>query len=74
VLSRLPQKPGTVSKVLMTVEAVLSVVTLAGFIWVLRFLLPKAVTADDALALVSAILTVILALIAWLLIGVRTLR
>ena len=58
----------------MSLEAVLSIATLAGFIWVIRFLLPKAVKEDDALALTSAIVTTILALIAWLLIGVRTLQ
>ncbi len=58
----------------MSLEAVLSVPTLALAIWTVRWLLPKALKADDALAITSAVLAAILALLAWLLIGVRTLR
>ena len=41
----------------MTLDAVLSVATLAGLLWVIRFLLPKAIKEDDRFALVCAILT-----------------
>jgi uncharacterized membrane protein YozB (DUF420 family) len=54
----------------MTLEVVLSVVTLSGFLWAVRFLVPKAAREHDALALACAILTAIIALLAWLLIGV----
>ncbi len=52
------------------VETVLSVATLGGFLWALRFLLPKALKEHDPLALGSALLTAGLALLTWLLIGV----
>jgi hypothetical protein len=55
----------------MTFETVFSVAMLAGFIWAVSFLLPKAVKERDALALSSALLTAVLALLAWLLVGVR---
>jgi uncharacterized membrane protein len=45
---------------------------LGGFIWTVRFLLPKAVRERDPFALTCAVLTAVLALIAWLLIGVGT--
>ena len=54
----------------MTLETVLSVGMLGGFIWVVRFMLPKARKERDPLALTSAVLTAVLALLAWLLIGV----
>ncbi len=54
----------------MTFETVLSVATLGGFIWVVRNLLPKAVKERDLCALACAVLTAILALLVWLLIGV----
>lgn len=56
----------------MALETVLSVVTLGAFIWVVRFLLPKAVRAHDSMALTCAVLTAAFALLMWLLIGVGT--
>jgi hypothetical protein len=47
-----------------------SIVLLAGFIWAVLFLLPKAVKEHDRLALTCAVLTAVLALAAWLLVGV----
>jgi hypothetical protein len=67
-------RPMRVSEWEVGAEAVLSIATLAAFIWVVRFLLPRAAKEDDALAMTSAILATVLALIAWLLIGVRTLQ
>lgn len=55
------------------IEASISVAMLGGFIWALRFLLPKAIKEDDALAIASAAGIAIFALVAWLLIGVRVL-
>ena len=55
----------------MALEVVLSVALLAGLIWAVRFLIPKAVREDDALALICAVATAVVALAAWLLIGVR---
>ena len=52
------------------VEAAFSVAMLGGFLWALRFLLPKAVKEDDSLAIVAAVGIAILALAAWLLMGV----
>ena len=54
----------------MTFEVVVSIATLAGFIWAVRFMLPKALKEHDSLALASAVLTAVVALLAWLLIGV----
>ena len=54
----------------MTPEAVLSIALLAGFIWAVRALLPRAVREQDGLALTCGVLTAALALLAWLLIGV----
>jgi len=54
----------------MTLDAVLSVATLAGLLWVVRFLLPKAIKEDDRFALVCAILTAGVMLLLWLLVGV----
>ena len=51
-------------------ETLFSVILLAGFIWVMRFLLPKAIKEHDWLALLSALLTAALTLIAWLMFGV----
>jgi hypothetical protein len=56
----------------MPLETVLSVATLGAFIWVVRFLLPKAVKAHDSMALTCAVLTAVFALLMWLLIGVGT--
>jgi hypothetical protein len=40
----------------MNLETLLSIGMLGAFIWVVRFLLPKAIKEDDALALTSACL------------------
>ena len=53
------------------VEAAFSVAMLGGFLWAMRFLLPKALKEHDSLAIASAVVTAALALLAWLLIGVR---
>jgi hypothetical protein len=55
----------------MTFEGVFSVAMLGVFIWAVRFMVPRAVKEHDALALTSAVLTAALALLAWLLVGVR---
>lgn len=51
-------------------EAVLSVAALGGFLWTLRYLVPKALKERDRFAVGSALLTAALALFTWLLIGV----
>jgi hypothetical protein len=56
----------------MTLETVLSVAMLGCFIWVVRFLLPKAIKQHDPIALTCVVLTAVLALVLWLLIGVGT--
>lgn len=56
----------------MVLETVLSIATLGAFIWVVRFLLPKALKEHDSLALTCAVLSAILALLMWLLVGVST--
>jgi len=53
------------------VETAFTVAMLGGFLWAVRFLLPKALKEHDALAIVAAVVTAALALLAWLLIGVR---
>ena len=55
----------------MTFEGIFSVAMLGGFIWAVSFMVPKAVKRRDALALTSAIVTALLALFGWLLVGVR---
>jgi hypothetical protein len=54
----------------MPVETVLSVAMLGGFIWAVRFLVPKAVSVGDAMALACAVGVAVLALLLWLFIGV----
>jgi hypothetical protein len=54
----------------MVTESLLSVVMLGGFIWAVRFMLPKAVREHDGLALTCAVLTALIALFGWLLVGV----
>jgi len=54
----------------MTVESAFSVAMLGTFLWALRFLLPKALKQHDPLAIISAVVTAALALLAWLLVGV----
>jgi hypothetical protein len=55
----------------MPLETLLSVAPLAAFIWAVRFMLPRAVRARDGLALACAVLTALLALVAFLSVGVR---
>jgi hypothetical protein len=50
-------------------ETVFSIAMLSGFIWVVRFLLPRAIKEHDAMALTCAVLIGVLALLAWLLVG-----
>ena len=56
----------------MILETVLSVAMLGGFIWVVRFLLPRAIKTHDRMALACVVLTAVLALVLWLMIGVTT--
>jgi hypothetical protein len=56
----------------MPLESIVSVVMLGWFIWAVRFVLPRALRAHDGLALTSALVTALLALLGWLLIGVGT--
>ena len=52
-------------------ETIVSVATLAGFIWAVRVRLPKALRDGDPLAIASAVITALAALLAWFLVGVR---
>ena len=54
----------------MSVEWILSVAMLGAFIVAVRVILPRALRERDPLALGSALLTAVLALLAWLLMGV----
>jgi hypothetical protein len=56
----------------MNVQMLLSIAMLGAFIWAMSFLLPRAIRQRDGLALTSAILTAVLALFAWLWVGVGT--
>jgi hypothetical protein len=56
----------------MTFETLFSVAMLGGFIWAVRFLLPRAIKEHDRMALTCAVLTAALALLMWLLVGVGT--
>jgi hypothetical protein len=56
----------------MNFETLFSIAMLGAFIWAVRFLLPKALKERNALALTSAVLTALFALLLWLLIGVGT--
>ena len=51
-----------------------STVMLAALIWVLAFLLPRAMKGRDGLALTAAVLTAILAAVGWLFLsgGIRS--
>jgi hypothetical protein len=46
----------------MPLETVLSIATLGAFMWVVRFLLPKAVKEHDSMALTCAVLMAVFAL------------
>jgi hypothetical protein len=52
------------------IETALSILTLAGFIWVFLFLLPKARRDHDRFAIVCSLLTALVAIFAWLFIGI----
>jgi hypothetical protein len=54
----------------MTAELIASVGMLGMFIWVCRFLLPRALRDRDSLGVSAAVLTGVLALFGWLLIGI----
>ena len=56
----------------MNFETLFSIAMLGAFIWAVRFLLPKAMKEHSALALTSAVLAALFALLLWLLIGVGT--
>lgn len=53
-------------------EAALSVFSLAGFIWVINYLLPKAWREHDSFAIVCSVLTALVTLFAFLFFGVAT--
>ena len=53
------------------VETAFSVAMLGCFLWAMRFLLPKALEKHEPLAIASAVVAAALALLTWLLIGVR---
>jgi len=55
-----------------TIETALSVAMLGGFIWALLFLLPKARRDHDRGAIIFSLLTALVAIIGWLVIGVGT--
>jgi hypothetical protein len=50
-------------------EGALPIATLAVTIWVMRFLLPKAVREDNSLALASAVISVAVAVWLWFIAG-----
>jgi hypothetical protein len=54
----------------MTLENVASVAMLGLLIWGLSFLVPRALRDKDGLAIAAAVLTVLLALAGWALIGI----
>jgi hypothetical protein len=54
----------------MMFETLFSTALLAGFIWAMRFLVPRAIKQQDWLAVLSALLTAALALTAWLTFGI----
>jgi hypothetical protein len=54
----------------MPVETALSIAMLGGFIWAVRFLVPRATKERDPMALACAVLTAVLALLMWLSIGI----
>jgi len=54
----------------MPIGELFATAMLAAFLWAAGFLLPKAAKDRDALALTSAAMLAVLALLSWLLIGV----
>jgi hypothetical protein len=55
----------------MAVETIASVLALGAFIWTVRFVMPRALKQHDAMAIGCALLMAMLALVLWLLIGIR---
>jgi hypothetical protein len=55
-----------------TLESTLSIEMLAGFIWSVAFLLPKARREHDRVGLICSVVVALIALGAWLFIGVGT--
>lgn len=55
----------------MNFEILLSTAMLGGFVWAMKFLLPRAIAERDPMAITCAALTGMVALAAWLLLGVR---
>jgi hypothetical protein len=55
-----------------TLETALSTVLLAAFIWTVAFLLPKARREHDRLGLICSVIVALIALGAWLFIGIGT--
>lgn len=53
-------------------QIVLSVVALGGSIWVLLYLLPKARRERDRFGILCSLLTALVGLIGWLLLGIGT--
>jgi hypothetical protein len=49
----------------MALEPFLTVATLAVLIWMVGFLLPRAIEERDAVAITSAVLTTAIALLLW---------
>jgi hypothetical protein len=56
----------------VALQTVMSTVMLAGFIWVVLYLLPKARREDDTFAVACALLSALVALIGWLLLATST--
>ena len=55
-----------------TTENILSVAMLGGAFWALLFLLPKARRVHDRFGVICAVVTALVGLIGWLLLGVGT--
>jgi hypothetical protein len=55
----------------MSLEVVFSTVAFGAFIWAVGFMVPRAIKERDGLAITSAVLIAVLALLGWLLVGVR---
>ena len=54
----------------MAIDAVVSTLMFAALLWCLRVQLPSAIRTHDRFAVLSALLTAVLALVTWLFIGV----
>jgi hypothetical protein len=53
-------------------ESAMSFVMMSGFIWVVTFLLPKAMREHDVFGMICSVVTALVALISWMLIGTGT--